>query len=218
MPEHSRQHPLRDFFFFSELDEARFAQLESISRIVHYKKGSIAFFEGEESTSLFVLVEGVLQVYKTDMKGNKIILHHFFPKTMIAEMVNLEHMKFPASAEFETDGTAVVIDYLKFEKEFLACPQVSMKFIKSLTKKVKYLESVIANNMVMNSTARVSKFICEHENEMSKLKKGYIAADLNIAPETLSRILKKFADLKLIKKHKDTIEVLDKKELASFYE
>ena len=211
-------HPLKNFYFFSELPDEKFEELEKISKIIHYKKGSIAFFEGEEANSLFILTEGILQVYKTDMKGNKIILHHFFPKEMIAELVNLEHMRFPASAEFETDGTAVVIDYHKFEKQFLSCPTVSLAFIKSLTKKVKYLESVIANNMVMNSTARVSKFICEHENEMSKLKKGNIAADLNIAPETLSRILKKFADLKLIEKEKDTIRVIDKKELASFYE
>ncbi len=211
-------HPLRDFFFFSELDDARFAALERISRVVHYKKGAIAFFEGEDSNSLFVLVDGFLRVYKTDMKGNKIVLHHFFPKTMIAELANLEHMKFPASAEFETDGTAVVIDYAKFETEFLTCPNISMAFIKSLTKKVKYLENVIANNMVMNSTARVSKFICEHEQEISSLKKGDIAADLNMAPETLSRILKKFSDLELIGKEKDYIRVLDKKELASFYE
>ncbi len=211
-------HPLKNFYFFSELPDEKFEELEKISKVVHYKKGSIAFFEGEEATSLFILIEGILQVYKTDMKGNKIILHHFFPKEMIAELVNLEHMRFPASAEFETDGAAVVIDYRKFEQQFLSCPTVSLAFIRSLTKKVKYLENVIANNMVMNSTARVSKFICEHESEMSKLKKGNIAADLNIAPETLSRILKKFADLKLIEKEKDTIRVLDKKELASFYE
>ena len=211
-------HPLKEFSFFTNLSDEQFIELEKISRIVHYKKGSIAFFEGEESTSLFVLTKGILQVYKTDMKGNKIIMHHFFPKEMVAELTNFEHMKFPASAEFETDGTAVLIDYEKFETDFLSDPQVSLAFIKSLTKKIKYLENVIANNMTMNSTARVSKFICEHEEEISKLKKGYIAADLNITPETLSRVLKKFTDLNLISKDKDYIEILDREELASFYE
>ena len=210
-------HPLRDFFFFDELDDEHFKEIEQISKVVHYKKGSIAFFEGEEATSLFIL-EGVLQVYKTDMKGNRIILHHFFPKTMVAELANLEHMPFPASAEFETDGVAVVIDYPKFEEKFLACPNVSRLFIRSLTKKVKYLENVIANNMVMDSTARVAKFIYEHENDIVKLKKRSIAADLNMTPETLSRILKKFVTLKLIKKEKEQIVILDKQGLICFYE
>lgn len=211
-------HPLRDFKFFATLSDEKFAELEKISRVVQYTKGSIAFFEGEESTSLFVLTKGILQVYKTDMKGNKIIMNHFFAKELIAELINFEHMKYPASAEFETDGTAVLIDYEKFEQDFLSDPAISLEFIKSLTRKIKYLEGVIANNLTMNSTARVSKFICEHEDTISKLKKGAIAADLNITPETLSRILKKFADLNLISKDKDYIHVLDRHELASFYE
>ncbi len=208
---------LRSFYLFRHLSDEKFARLEEISKIVDYKKGAIVFFEGDEAKSLIVLIDGVLQVYKTDQKGNKVILHHFFPMDVIAEIVNLEHMKYPASAEFETDGKALVIDYDAFEKEFLKDPEVSFAFIKSLSKKIKYLESVIATNLMMNSTARVAKFICEHEHEMGRLKKSYIAADLNMTPETLSRILKKLATLGLIEKLKDEITVLDREGLETFY-
>ncbi|WP_457594746.1 Crp/Fnr family transcriptional regulator [Hydrogenimonas sp.] len=208
---------MRSFYLFRHLSDEKFARLEEISKIVDYKKGAIVFFEGDEAKSLIVLIDGVLQVYKTDQKGNKVILHHFFPMDVIAEIVNLEHMKYPASAEFETDGKALVIDYDAFEKEFLKDPEVSFAFIKSLSKKIKYLESVIATNLMMNSTARVAKFICEHEHEMGRLKKSYIAADLNMTPETLSRILKKLATLGLIEKLKDEITVLDREGLETFY-
>ncbi|BBG65238.1 transcriptional regulator, Crp/Fnr family [Hydrogenimonas sp.] len=208
---------LRNFYLFRHLSDEKFARLEEISKIVDYKKGAILFFEGDEAKSLTVLIDGVLQVYKTDQKGNKVILHHFFPMDVIAEIVNLEHMRYPASAEFETDGKALVIDYEAFEKEFLKDPEVSFAFIKSLSKKIKYLENVIATNLMMNSTARVAKFICEHEKEMKKLKKSHIAADLNMTPETLSRILKKLATLGLIEKRKDEILVLDREGLETFY-
>ncbi len=208
---------LRNFYLFKHLSDEKFARLEDISKIVDYKKGAILFFEGDEAKSLIVLIDGVLQVYKTDQKGNKVILHHFFPMDVIAEIVNLEHMRYPASAEFESDGKALVIDYEAFEKEFLKDPEVSFAFIKSLSKKIKYLENVIATNLMMNSTARVAKFICEHEHEMGRLKKSHIAADLNMTPETLSRILKKLATLGLIEKKKDEIVVLDKEGLETFY-
>jgi CRP/FNR family transcriptional regulator len=208
---------LKEFYLFRHLDDVKFERLKEISSIVEYKKGTIVFFEGDEPKNLFILLDGILQVYKTDQKGNKIILHHFFPVDMVAEMVNLEHMRYPASAEFESDGKALVINYAAFEKEFLKDPEVGFAFIRSLSKKIKYLENVIATNMVMNSTARVAKFICEHGNRISKLKKSMIAADLNMTPETLSRILKKFATLGLIKKTKDEIIILDKAELETFY-
>ncbi|WP_300369402.1 Crp/Fnr family transcriptional regulator [Hydrogenimonas sp.] len=208
---------LKNFYLFRHMDEAKLARLEDISNIVEYKKGTILFFEGDEAKNMIVLLDGILQVYKTDQKGNKVILHHFFPVDVIAEIVNLEHMRYPASAEFETDGRALIINYELFEKEFLKDPEVSFAFIKSLSKKIKYLENVIATNMVMNSTARVAKFICEHGHEISDLKKSHIAADLNMTPETLSRILKKLSTLGLIEKKKDEIIILDKEGLETFY-
>jgi len=208
---------LKNFYLFRHMDEAKLARLEDISNIVEYKKGTILFFEGDEAKNMIVLLDGILQVYKTDQKGNTVILHHFFPVDVIAEIVNLEHMRYPASAEFETDGRALIINYELFEKEFLKDPEVSFAFIKSLSKKIKYLENVIATNMVMNSTARVAKFICEHGHEISDLKKSHIAADLNMTPETLSRILKKLSTLGLIEKKKDEIIILDKEGLETFY-
>jgi len=208
---------LKNFYLFKHLDEERFERLKEISSIVEYKKGTILFFEGDETKNLFILLDGILQVYKTDQKGNKVILHHFFPIDLIAEIVNLEHMRYPASAEFETDGRVLAINYEIFEKEFLKDPEVAFAFIKSLSKKIKYLENVIATNLVMNSTARVAKFICEHGHRISKLKKSLIAADLNMTPETLSRILKKLSTLGLIEKQKDEIVILDREGLETFY-
>ncbi len=217
MPTSEMMQKLRNFYLFRHLSDEQFERLEKISSVTEYKKGTILFFEGDEPKHLILLIDGILQVYKTDQKGNKVILHHFFPIDIIAEIVNLEHMRYPASAEFETDGKALVINYDAFEKEFLKKPDVAFAFIRSLSKKIKYLENVIATNMVMNSTARVAKFICEHGHEIASLKKSMIAADLNMTPETLSRILKKLSTLGLIEKRKDEIVILDKEGLETFY-
>lgn len=208
---------LKNFYLFNHLNEEQFKRLQEISNIIEYKKGSILFFEGDEAKSLIILIDGILKVYKTDRKGNCVTLHHFYPVDMIAELVNLEHMRYPASAEFETDGKALIINYKIFEQEFLKNPEISFAFIKSLSKKIKYLENVISTNLMMNSTARVAKFICEHSKEISNLKKNMIASDLNITPETLSRILKKLSDLNLIKKDKDEIIILNREGLETYY-
>ncbi len=208
---------LKSFYLFKDLDDKSLARLDEISNVIEYKKGSILFFEGDKAANLIILLEGILQVYKTDQKGNKVILHHFFPVDVIAEIVNFEHMRYPASAEFESDGKVLSINYDTFEKEFLKNPDISFAFIKSLSKKIKYLENVIATNMVMNSTARVAKFLCENGDKISKLKKSHIAANLNMTPETLSRILKKLSTMGLIEKLKDEILILDKEGLETFY-
>ncbi|WP_187648290.1 Crp/Fnr family transcriptional regulator [Nitrosophilus labii] len=209
---------LSKYYLFENLNEDQLKKLKKISKTYNYTKGTMLFFEGEKPKSLILLTDGILQVYKTDTKGNKIILHHFYPVSLIAEIVNLENMPYPASAEFITDGQAVLIDYKEFEQEFLRNPDISFMFIKSLTKKIKFLEDVITNNIVMNSTARVAKFIYEHEEDFIKMKKSQIAEKLHIAPETFSRILKKLKTLKLIEKNEDGFKIVNKEGLRSIYE
>jgi len=209
---------LSKFYLFENLNSEQLEKLKSISKTVNYKKGTVLFFEGEKPKSLILLTDGILQIYKTDQKGNKIVLHNFFPNSLIAEIVNLENISYPASAEFVTDGQAVLIDYESFEKDFLKNSEFCFIFIKSLTKKIKYLEDVITNNIVMNSTARVAKFIYEHEDEFIKLKKSQIAEKLHIAPETLSRILKKLKTMKFIEKKEDGFHISNKEGLKSLYE
>jgi len=205
------------YYLFEQLNEKQFNLLKEISVLKSYKTGNIIFYEGDEPKHLILLVDGILQIYKTDYKGNKIILHNFYPNSLIAEIVNLEKIKYPASGEFITDGEALLIDYEKFEKYFLKDPEINFLFIKELTKKIKFLEDVIINNIVMDSTARVAKYIYEHEGKFKTLKKSQIAELLHLKPETLSRIFKKLKIINLITDNKGKIEIVNKEGLKALY-
>ena len=209
---------IEKFYLFDNLPQKKLQRLKEISRVQEYHKGEIAFFEGDKSKDLMLLTQGILQIYKSDPKGNKIVLHVFYPYSLIAEIVNFEKMPYPATGEFLTDGKAILIDYEKFEKEFLKDPEVSFIIIKSLTNKIRYLEHVITNDLVLSSTARVAKFIYEHEKEFLDLKKNEIAELLNITPETLSRILTKFKKLGILEKDRSSYIVKNKEALLTFFE
>jgi len=206
-----------NFYLFENLDKEQVKLLKEFSVLKSFKAGNIVFYEGDEPKYLILLVSGVLQIYKTDYKGNKIILHNFYPNSLIAEIVNLEKTKYPASAEFITDGEALLIDYEKFEKYFLKDPEISFLLIKQLTKKIKYLEDVIINDIVMDSTARVAKFICKHSEDFKILKKSQVAEYLHLKPETLSRILKKLKLMNLINEKKGEIEIINKEGLKALH-
>jgi CRP/FNR family transcriptional regulator len=191
---------LKDFYFFEDLNPEELVELESISKKVSYKKGNILFFEQELPTSLILLTEGTVKIYKTDLKNNEVIMRRFRATTFVAEMAVLEQIPFPASASFESDGTVILIDFKRFQESFMDNPKIAFTLIKSLSKKIKNLEEVIDLNIVLDTTARLAKYLYEDETVLDKLKNYQLADDLHMTPETLSRTLKKFSVLGLIAK------------------
>ncbi len=209
---------LRDFYFFENLTDDELKELESIAKKVTYKKGNILFYEKEAATSLILLVEGVLKVYKTDLKNNEVIMHRFRATTLIAEMAVFGEIPFPASASFETDGAVIMIDFEAFKRRFMNRPDVAIAFISSLAKKVKNLEEMIDLNIVLDTTARLAKYLYENESILNELKNYQIAEELHMTPETLSRTLKKFSVLGLLEKESNHYKIRNIEGLRVLFE
>jgi CRP/FNR family transcriptional regulator len=209
---------LRSIGFFENLSDEDLQKLATISRKRRFSKSEVLFYEKDEARFLTLLTEGVLKVYKTDPKNNEIVLHHFTPGSLIAEMAVFENIPYPASAAFETDGSVIEIDFVKFKEEFMCHPDIAFGFFKSLTQKIKHLEGVIALNIVLDSTARLAKYICEHEEGLS-MKHTQLAQILHMTPETLSRLFKKFYKLGFIEKdEKGKYTIKDREALSILFE
>jgi CRP/FNR family transcriptional regulator len=91
-------------------------------------------------------------------------------------------------------------------------------FFKSLSKKIKYLESVIALNVVLDSTARLAKFLCDNKNALGTLKHYEVATHLHMTPETLSRTFKKLLVLDLVEKEPEGYKIKNREGLKVLYQ
>ena len=202
---------------FEKLEDSELKFLSSFSHKRHFKKGEILFYEKEKPKYLTLLISGILKVYKTDTKNNEIVLHRFTPNTLVAEMAVFEGIDYPASAMFESDGTVIEIEFEQFKNNFLVNPEVALNFFRSLSNKIKNLEDVISLNIVLDSTSRVAKYICEHEHALAS-KNNQLAKYLHMTPETLSRVLKKFTKLGFIVKGLNGYEIINEKGLKILYE
>jgi CRP/FNR family transcriptional regulator len=208
---------LKDFYLFENLGQPHLQRLKEICSQKAYKKGQLLFLEGEKTKNLHILSEGILKVFKTDPKGNEIVINHFHPVSLIAELANLEHIPYPASAIFETDGKVLAINYASFEEEFLKDPDISFSIIKSLTKKLIVLNKVISHGLTMTSTGKVAMFIYENEELFLQLKQHKIASILNITPETMSRVMRRLREGKAIDKPGKKFMVIDREKLKEFF-
>jgi CRP-like cAMP-binding protein len=208
---------LKSIFLFEHLNDCDIRSLRAISKLKTHLAGEILFFEGDTPNKLFILTQGIVKLYKTDMKGNPIVLHHLNAVCLVAEMANLHNTPFPASAQLETDATVIEIDYTPFKEDFLSNPTISFEIIKSLTQKIKFLESAITSHLTLDSTSRVAKMLYENENFFHTMKQRKVASALNMTPETLSRIFRKFKNLGLISEAGKEIQILNKKGLLELF-
>ena len=205
---------LKDITLFSELDEQTIEKIECFTYESKLVKDSILFFEGDESKYLYILVSGIIKLYKTSSTNKKIVLKYFHTQELIAEVANFEHIPYPATACAFTDIEYLKIDFEKLKEYIYSNPDLFFKIQLSLIKKIKNLEHVISFDLVLDSKQRVAKYIFENENEFFTQKNIEIAEILNITPETLSRILKNFKDDNLINAKK---KELDKVGLSNIY-
>ena len=205
-----------DYKYFSFLEEKDLDKLKDISIKKTYKKDEILFYKRDESKYLHLLVSGIVKLYTHDFKDNEVVIHNLIGPALIAEIMNYEEMDFLANCAFETDAEVILIDYKKFKEEFLQKPEISMFFIKSLTKKIKFLQNFIDYNVSLNSMEKIAKFLYENEELLKTLKQVKIAQILNITPETFSRQLAKLKKENIIENEKGYIKILDYKKIQNF--
>jgi len=182
---------LRDIQLFSKLSDAHLNKIKKHSMVKSYSKGGIVFYEEDESNHIFVVLEGSVKLYKTSPKGTQVQINRFTAPAVLGEYACFEEVPFPATCEFVTEGKIAHIPR-DFVVDNLGDSDFALEMIKSLTAKIMVLSSLIHKETIFSSEAKVAKLLMEKSEIFHKLKYNEIASILNITPETLSRILKKF--------------------------
>ncbi|AXH15989.1 hypothetical protein CP985_13305 [Malaciobacter mytili LMG 24559] len=203
---------LKKIDFFKLLNEEEIELINNSCKIITLNKNNILFYEGDFAKSFYIMLQGRLKLYKTGTMGNEIIIHSFNKPTIFAEMATFQESTFPATAISTSNLTKVAI----LEKKiFISLLQnnanLSFHIIGSLIKKMKTLEQTIHRNLVYDATQKVCSLLKEKPNILIEKKHSEIANKLNMAPETLSRSLKKIKEKGYINQNNIVID-------SSFYE
>jgi len=186
---------------FQALNDNELQKIIDISIIKKFSHDNILFYEGEMPKYFYVLLKGHVKFYKNDLKGAELVLHYFIKPLLMAEMPSLENIPFRASAIAMKDETEVLlINREKFITLIYENKDLPFSIIKSLSQKMRELEIAINRNLIYDATAKVCSFILENPNDLVQHKQKDIAIILSMAPETLSRVLKKLKKMGILDK------------------
>jgi CRP/FNR family transcriptional regulator len=209
----SLEQKIKQATLFQNLTNQDIEYLVSISHIKTFYKDNIVFYKGDSPRYLYLLLDGNLKLYKYNMQDNEVVLKIFDEISLVAELASFEQISYPANCMAIDDSTLLLIDYDKFQNHFFNDKKFLLIFMKSLTKKIKTLEEFISTNITLNSSQKVAKYILEREKSFVQNSNIKSAKLLNMAPETFSRVIKKFKDYKIIEKCENRLVIKDAKRL-----
>lgn len=221
---------LKNVHLFSDLNEEELDKLYSRCDIKTFNKGEIIFFDTEPYQGFFIVIEGGVKIFKISKDGREHILYFIYPFNTFAEVPLLEQYEkikkdefsYPANSMAMEENTKLILIRSSVFYNFVENnSHLCLKMLSSLAKKLRHLNSHI-ETITQDVPKRLAKYILsEHKKSASKqnslielsISKHDLASYLGTIDETLSRVLKKFQDEKLIEVKGKKILIKDKQAL-----
>lgn len=203
-------------------------EVDEIFKIVEHKeylKGEILFNEDDIVDSLYIINEGKLKIYKYTKNGKEQILHILNEGDFWGEMHLLKEKKAKVYAKAIEDCNLSKLNKKIFKEFLLKKPEVAIKVLEGVSEKLEHLENLATTLADNDGDTKLAYLLIEFSNKYGVNVDKKIEIDLPITREemanftgltreTVSRKLKNFEKLKLIKMiGNKKIEIINYEEL-----
>lgn len=208
---------------FRGLSEAELRLLAQGTREYRVRKHEILFNKGEMPTGIHVVIMGQIKLFIPAQSGWEKVIHMEGPGSTFGEAVVFLDKPYPVSAQATQDSIVLVVAKEVLDHAMETNSQFSRKMLASLSMRLHELLSDIEACTSRTSTQKVICFLTQHAPEESTsyevvlgVSKQTIASQLNLAPETLSRVLGQLSQEGLISVNGRHITVRDHHKLRSY--
>src|SRR6056297_730247 len=212
--------------YFSHLNENELSIIEDIKRLKKIKKDEIIFFEGERGEYIYIIKKGKVKMLKMDQNGDEQILNIFKKDDLLAEVIIFDKDNYPATAIALSNVEVYAINSHKLSKIFLNHPQITVKVMKVMSRRLRRAQQNIRDFGLKDSKSRLASLLYHlgerhgdrKENEISIslfLTQKELANMIGTTRETVSRSLKNIEKQNIISTSRKEIVINDLEKLKA---
>ena len=208
---------LRLSAYFSGLDSK---ELDSIREHMFEKsvaRGEVIIFEGEPATAIYIVISGVVKVFKTSTDGKEQIIYLARPGDSFNDVPVFGGGLNLASAEAMTQVNLCGIKKDELEAILPGNHKLAENVLKVLSQRVEQMVSLVEDLSFRRVTGRVAKILLENAEDTTgqrhRLTQQEMAAMAGTAREMIGRSLKLLEDEGKIRLERNRIVITDKKML-----
>lgn len=200
--------------------------LTNVARTMHYKRNQIVFLEGEVYTGFYVVLSGSVKVYKLSRDGEEMVQNRLGAFRSFAESSLFSGSHFySACAQTMEDSSLLFFPRGEFEAVLGKNPALAIRISEAFAGRLiemsrrfdshgdgvaGILARYLLNEVQLNDSVKSPEPVFT-----LTISKKELAHHLGIAGETLSRILRKFKEEKVVREVSKKIFITDLKKLHS---
>lgn len=147
---------LEEIPIFSELPNEYLEAISSHAITKTVPKNTIVISEGDESSSLYVILNGKVKVYLSEEKGREVILDILGPGEFFGELAMMDSGRRSASVMTMEPSQFLIIS----REDFRAClsgnPKVALRLLQVMAKRLRATSETVRNLALHDVYERVS--------------------------------------------------------------
>jgi CRP/FNR family cyclic AMP-dependent transcriptional regulator len=128
---------------FEGLSPAMLMQVESHAATRDFPRHAVVLSEGDEATSMFVILSGSLKVHHTDADGTETILNTLGPGQYFGELALVDDFARSASATTLEASRLLVLSKAAFRECLEKSPELAHNLLRALAREVRRLTETV---------------------------------------------------------------------------
>jgi CRP/FNR family transcriptional regulator len=197
---------LNHLHFFRHFTDKDILELKQYSFVKRYKKDNIIFYSGDKIDYFYLLLSGNVRQYTAQNDGNINIVKQFIAPSFICEEESYIHETFLLNLEATNDCSILYIDKEFFLRLLKHDNKLSFLMFNALSYKMMEFQKKTINNSYSNTDYKLALKLYERPCVLKYIKKSQLANELNIAPATLSRALRKLKESNILNNKNEIVD------------
>lgn len=191
--------------------------LEEITKnadILNFEKGQIIIWKGDQTTDLYIILKGKVNVITFDEKGNELIITTLSKGDFVGELSLIDGKPRSMSVETLTDTQVAVIRRNFFLKAIEKYPQLCLQLAKNLVERIRKTDEILESLAFLDVKRRIVKYIKDNgifENnkiyKINKISHSELAKRIGSSREAVSKAIKSLSEKGIIEE-KDNCFIL----------
>ncbi len=202
---------------FNHLEEEQMEEISRLTQSVSIKKGEFLYGPEEESSSLYILNQGKIKIYRSSESGKEQIQRILYPGDFTGELALFNERMHDSFALALEDTEICKIKREDLQGLLLKYPVISLKILEEFSQRLLQSERQASRYATEKVESRLAMYLAETMDEQGgdyslklPMTKKDLASYLGTTPESISRKLLELEEMNLIKQGQNgCIEILD---------